>query len=95
MLEAIGVRLRYNYLWIYFAVLAAWLAKVNIHPTPAASFSEVLRRMAIGPAPGAAVLASVMLLFVLAVVLAVRAGRQRAAVDEVAGLEKSPEAWKT
>ena len=44
---------------------------------------------------GAAVLIAVVLLFVCAVVLAVRAGRQRVAVDEVAGLEKTPEAWKT
>jgi uncharacterized membrane protein len=93
-LEAIGIRLRYNYLWIYFAILAAWLAKLHIHPTQAASFSEVVDRMAIGPISGPVVLVGVLILYVGAVTLAIRSGHTRHAVDEVRGLETSG-SWKT
>lgn len=93
--EAAGIRLRYNYLWIFLAILAAWIAKVHIHPTPARHFGEVLERMAIGPIPGPVVLAGVLLLYAGALGLAILAGGHRETVDEVAGLEKSPESWKT
>jgi len=92
--EAIGIRLRYNYVWIYFAILAAWVAKLHIHPTPADSFAEVVDRMEIGPIPGPVVLAGVLILYGGAVTLAIRAGHTRIAVDEVRGLETSG-AWKT
>lgn len=92
--QAVGIRLRYNYVWIYLAILAAWVAKLNIHPTQAQSFAEVLDRMAIGPIPGPVVLFGVLLLYAAAITLAVRAGRRRAVVDEVRGLETSG-SWKT
>ncbi len=94
-LEAVGIRLRYNYVWLYLAILAAWLAKINIHPTPASSFSDVLSRMAIGPVRGWMVLAGVLALLIGAATLAVWAGPRHAAVDEIYGLEKSPDHWKT
>jgi uncharacterized membrane protein len=93
-LEAIGIRLRYNYLWIYFAILAAWVAKLHIHPTQAGSFSEVVDRMAIGPISGPVVLGGVLILYVGAITLAIRSGHTRHAVDEVRGLETSG-SWKT
>ncbi len=93
-LEAIGIRLRYNYLWIYLAILAAWIAKLNIHPTQATSYSDVLDRMAIGPIPGPIVLGGVLILYIGAITLAIRAGHTRHVVDEVKGLETSG-SWKT
>ncbi len=93
-MEAIGIRLRYNYVWIYFAILAAWVAKLHIHPTQADSFAEVVDRMEIGPIPGPVVLAGVLILYGGAVTLAIRAGHTRIAVDEVRGLETSG-SWKT
>ncbi len=53
MLRAVGRRLRRNYLWIFIVQALAYLGKVVIHPTPAASFDIVLERMALGPIPGA------------------------------------------
>lgn len=94
-LEAVGVRLRYNYLWIYLALLAAWLAKLNIHPASAESAGEVLGRMEIGPIGGGGVLAAVLLFYGAAICLALRAARHRATFDEVRGLEEEIEAWKT
>jgi len=40
-LDAVGIRLRYNYIWIYFAILIAWLAKLYMHPIPALRASVV------------------------------------------------------
>lgn len=55
LLEALGRRLRRNYLWIYCVLALAWLSKVWLHPSPAASWEEFLSRAAIGPVPGAVV----------------------------------------
>lgn len=93
-LAAVGVRLRFNYLWIYGALLLAWLAKLNIHPAPAASFGEVVRRMAVGVIPGSVVLGLVGAWMATIVFLALHAGHERQAVDEVAGVEKGAEVWK-
>lgn len=93
-LEAVGLRLRYNYIWILLVILGAWLAKLNIHPTPARSVGEVLRRMAIGPVPGGSVLVAVLAFYLAAAWLALSAGRRRGVADEVYGLEKEREHWK-
>lgn len=91
---ALGVRLRFNYLWIYGALLVAWLAKLNIHPTPAASGGEVVRRMAIGPIPGPFVLGVVGAWLATTGWLAFHPGHERQAVDEVKGVDESTEHWK-
>jgi uncharacterized membrane protein len=87
------MRLRYNYLWIYLAILAAWLVKVHIHPTNAPDIPTLFERMAIGPIGGFGVFASVVVFYVLAVSLAVWTGHR--IVDEVHGLERSTQQWKT
>ena len=92
-LEAIGIRLRYNYLWIYLAILAAWLVKVHIHPVNAPDIATLFERMAIGPIGGIGVFASVVVFYVLAVSLAIWAGHR--IVDEVHGFERSSQQWKT
>ena len=56
--QAMGRRLRRNYAWILAIQTAAYLGKIIIHPTPAASFGEVVSRAAIGPIPGWAVLSA-------------------------------------
>src|ERR1044072_3291961 len=55
-LHAVALRLRYNYLWIYTVLLIAWLAKVHLHPTPAAPPRGAFLRLGIGPFGGWAVL---------------------------------------
>lgn len=50
--EAIGRRLRRNYLWVYGVVTLAWLLKLFIHPEPAVSMVELTARAGVGPIPG-------------------------------------------
>ena len=73
-LEAVGRRLRNNYLSIFVILTAAILMKLYLHPVEAGSLSEVLARAGIGAIPGSLVLtiifAFVGLLFLI--VLATR-----------------------
>ncbi len=50
--EAVGRRLRRNYLWIYIVLAVAWLLKSALFPTPVTSWSEIIERGAIGVIPG-------------------------------------------
>jgi uncharacterized membrane protein len=50
--RAVGRRLRRNYIWILGIQALAYLGKIVIHPTPVASFAELLQRAAVGPIPG-------------------------------------------
>lgn len=56
-LEAIGRRLRNNYLAIFFILSAAILMKLYLHPVEARSMAELASRAGIGPLPGEVVLA--------------------------------------
>lgn len=93
-LQAAAIRLRYNYVWLFLVIGAAWLAKLNVHPTAAASLGEVYARMAIGPVPSGFVLAALGLFYAGIIALAVWVGRQRAGTDEVRGLERAMDHWK-
>jgi uncharacterized membrane protein len=50
--EAVGRRLRRNYLWIYLVLDLAWFSKLGVQPTVAASWGELIQRGSIGPLPG-------------------------------------------
>lgn len=52
MWEAFGRRFRRNYVWIFAALAAAWALKSYLHPSPAASWTELIGRSALGPIPG-------------------------------------------
>jgi uncharacterized membrane protein len=47
-LEAIGRRLRRNYIWLFLILGAAWVGKLLLHPTPANSLQGFLANAAIG-----------------------------------------------
>ena len=47
--EAVGRRLRRNYVWIFAIQLVAYLGKILIHPEPVATPGELWERAAIGP----------------------------------------------
>jgi uncharacterized membrane protein len=51
-LDALGWRLRRNYLWIYGALILAWAFKLDTTNGKAESFAEVVTRATIGPMPG-------------------------------------------
>jgi uncharacterized membrane protein len=50
--EAIGRRLRRNYLWIFLLLALSWNLKVYLHPVPADSFLLFLQRAQVGLVPG-------------------------------------------
>ena len=94
-LQAVALRLRCNYIWIFSVILVAWLTKITAQPTAASSLGEMLDRMAVGVVPGGVILLAVTAFFATAVWLAVWAGGQKGGTDEVHGLEKEIAHWKT
>ena len=61
--HAMGFRIRRNYAYLFGVGIFAWLLKLEVHPVPADSLGELIRRAAVGVIPGSAIFA------VLAVVL--------------------------
>lgn len=55
--EAFGRRLRRNYLWIYAILFSSWIAKSYLFPEPAPDLQEFIARGAVGPVPGAVMIA--------------------------------------
>ena len=51
-LEALGRRLRRNYLWIYLIVGIAWVAKLSLLPVPGQSIYEIIQRAGVGTVSG-------------------------------------------
>jgi uncharacterized membrane protein len=49
--EALGRRLRRNYIWIFAVLAISWVVKIVIHPSTPQSFAELIDRMRIGPIP--------------------------------------------
>lgn len=93
-LQAVGIRLRYNYIWIFLVIAIAWLAKLNVHPHPAADIGEVIERMAIGSGAGWLIALVVGAAYIVLIGLAVLAGRGRDG-DEVHGAEQAIDHWTT
>jgi len=50
--EAIGRRLRRNYIWIFILLTLVWGLKIYIHPAPVTTWAEFVQRAALGPIPG-------------------------------------------
>jgi uncharacterized membrane protein len=93
-LEALLLRLRRNYVWLYGIILITWLVKLFIHPTPVQHFAEIFGRMGAGPLSSGVILALVVVFYAaVALPLFTDLGK-RAAVDEIRGLERDREGWK-
>lgn len=75
--QAVGARLRRNYLYLLGVGLVSWVLKLEVHPAPAESFAELVPRAAVGVIPGEWIVASVVVVGGLAVVLALRAPSER------------------
>ncbi len=73
LIDAIGFRIRRNYAYLLGVVILAWVAKVEMHPEPAASASVFFERAAVGPIPGTAVAATLGLFVCACIVAAARA----------------------
>ncbi len=50
--EAVGRRLRRNYLWIFGLLALSWNLKVYLHPLPARDFNVFIDRATVGVVPG-------------------------------------------
>ncbi|WP_424449914.1 DUF2270 domain-containing protein [Primorskyibacter sedentarius] len=61
---AVGRRIRRNYLWILLIQAMAYMGKLVVHPTPAQTVEEVIRRADVGPLRGEVVI-GIGLLYVL------------------------------
>ena len=93
LLQAIGMRLRRNYIGLFAVLLVAWLAKLTLHPDGASTGGQVLDRMAIGPLPGWSVLMVTLFFYGGLLWIAMWRGG-RSSSDEVIGVEKEIDRWK-
>ena len=53
--EAIGRRLRRNYIWLFALLAVSWNLKVYLYPEPARNFEEFILRAGVGVIPGGAI----------------------------------------
>lgn len=81
--EALGRRLRRNYLWVYLALLAAWVAKLLLYPESVASLELLVTRARMGIAPGWLVMALVLTFYAALVIIAIATRGLRQAAGEV------------
>jgi uncharacterized membrane protein len=51
MWQALGRRLRRNYIWIFAVLAISWVVKVLIHPSAPQSLDKLIERIQIGPIP--------------------------------------------
>lgn len=81
--EAVGRRLRRNYLWIFMLLAMAWNLKVYLHPSPAHTFDEFLRRASVGVVPGSAIFLAGVIFNLGIFIFAIATVRLREATGEV------------
>jgi hypothetical protein len=86
--EAIGRRLRSNYMWIFILLALCWTLKVYIHPYPAPNIDTFMNRAQVGLAPGWLVLAVGVFFNVMMFLLAIATLKLRDASSEVLPLDK-------
>ena len=99
-IEAMGFRLRRNYVFIFAILLGGWFVKLSLAAGPGegvvGSFAELWSRMAVGPVPPW-VIAGGGLAFYSGLILLIWWARHihgGALTDEIAGIERNLEHWK-
>ena len=83
MSEAIGRRLRRNYLWLFALLALSWTLKVYLHPAPADSFEVFLQRAAVGLGPGRTIFIAGFVFNAMLFIFALGTIRLRKATGEV------------
>ena len=81
--EAIGRRLRRNYVWIFALLALSWNLKVYLYPMPARSFDEFILRAQVGLVPGWIVFVIGFIFNALVFVFAVGTIKLREATGEI------------
>ena len=96
LIEAVGFRLRRNYIAVFSILLGAWMVKLMVHPFAATSFDQVWDRVAVGGI-GAWFVVGGGAFFYLALFAISSLGRHIHGAepeDEIAGIERNLEHWK-
>jgi len=75
--RAAGYRVRRNYGYLILVTIISWFLKLEVHPTPAAGFAELVERASIGEVRGVVVLATAGSVVLFLFVLALRAPSER------------------
>jgi uncharacterized membrane protein len=83
MWEAVGRRLRRNFIWIYIILALAWTAKVALYPKGVDSWSEFFSRAAVGDLPGAIVAGAGLIFMVTMILIALLTAGLHQATGEV------------
>lgn len=81
--EAIGRRLRRNYIWLFALLALSWNLKVYLYPAPATNFDEFILRAQVGLVPGWAVFLVGFIFNAALFIFAVGTIRLREATGEV------------
>jgi uncharacterized membrane protein len=81
--EAVGRRLRRNYLWIFALLALSWNLKVYLHPSPAGNFHSFIDRAMVGMVPGWIVFVFGVVFNLAMAILAIGTLRLREATGEV------------
>lgn len=83
MWEAIGRRLRRNYLWIYMILGISWLAKLTIYPSMIQHWDELMQRASIGSLPGVLVLSGGVIFYLTMIAISLATTFLQQATGEV------------
>jgi len=95
LVEALALRIRYNYYWIFSTLALAWFFKAWMHPKPAGSFADFYEHMMVGYIPGWLVLGTGVVFFATVTALFVWAGHKESIKeDEIHGYETQRSHWK-
>jgi len=81
--EAVGRRLRRNYLWIFALLALSWNLKVYLHPLPARDFNAFIDRAMVGVVPGWIVFVIGVIFNAAIAIFAIGTVRLREATGEV------------
>ncbi|MEP6570101.1 MAG: DUF2270 domain-containing protein [Acidobacteriota bacterium] len=81
--EAVGRRLRRNYLWIFALLALSWNLKVYMHPLPARDFNAFIERATVGIVPGWMVIVIGVIFNAAIAIFAIGTVRLREATGEV------------
>ena len=81
--EAVGRRLRRNYLWIFALLALSWNLKVYLHPLPARDFNAFIDRATVGVVPGWMVFVVGVIFNAAIAIFAIGTVRLREATGEV------------
>jgi len=94
--EAVGRRLRANYLWIFLLLALSWTLKIYIHPSPIPVATEAERKMffeiffqraTVGPVPGGMVVLCVAMFNLAVIFIALTTRKLKHASSELLPLE--------